>query len=50
MTIHAGHSIPKANISHGCILVKSDAALWLNEQFVDKNTQVDVLDYARGLG
>jgi lipoprotein-anchoring transpeptidase ErfK/SrfK len=45
MTIHAAYEVPKENKSHGCIRVYPSAAKWLSENFIDLNTEVDVLDY-----
>ena len=44
-TIHAAFEVPAANVSHGCIRVWPSAAKWLNEEFIQLGTQVEVLPY-----
>ncbi|OGT54269.1 MAG: hypothetical protein A3F17_06900 [Gammaproteobacteria bacterium RIFCSPHIGHO2_12_FULL_41_15] len=44
--IHASHSVPSThNASHGCIRVKKDAAIWLNQNFLHVGDKVIVKPY-----
>ena len=45
-TVHAAYEVPYANVSHGCVRVWPSAAKWLNEQFMQLGTEVQVLSYA----
>lgn len=44
-SIHAAYEVPNYNASHGCIRVKPPVAKWLNENFVDVGTTVEVKPY-----
>ncbi|MBA2650137.1 MAG: L,D-transpeptidase [Legionella sp.] len=44
-SIHAAYEVPNYNTSHGCIRVLPSAAKWLNENFVDVGTTVEVKPY-----
>ena len=44
-SIHAAYEVPNRNVSHGCIRVLPSAAQWLNQNFVDVGTTVEVKSY-----
>lgn len=44
-SIHAAYEVPNYNASHGCIRVLPSAAKWLNEDFIDIGTTVEVKPY-----
>lgn len=44
-SIHAAYEVPNYNASHGCIRVKPPVAQWLNENFIDVGTTVEVKPY-----
>ncbi len=44
-SIHAAYEVPNYNASHGCIRVLPGAAKWLNENFIDVGTTVEVKPY-----
>lgn len=44
-SIHGAYEVPNYNASHGCIRVLPSAARWLNQEFVDVGTRVEVKSY-----
>jgi len=44
-SIHAAYDVPNYNASHGCIRVLPSAAQWLNQNFIDVGTTVEVRSY-----
>ena len=45
-SIHAAYEVPNYNASHGCIRVLPGAAKWLNENFIEVGTTVEVKPYS----
>ncbi len=45
-SIHAAYEVPNYNASHGCIRVLPQAAQWLNQNFIDVGTTVEVKPYS----
>lgn len=45
-SIHAAYDVPNGNASHGCIRVLPSAAQWLNQNFIDVGTTVEVKPYS----
>lgn len=43
--IHGSQSVPAANVSHGCIRVRPEAARWLHAHFMQVGTRVVVMSY-----
>ncbi|OGO93487.1 MAG: hypothetical protein A3F41_01220 [Coxiella sp. RIFCSPHIGHO2_12_FULL_44_14] len=43
--IHGSNDVPSANVSHGCVRVKPEAARWLHGNFMQIGTKVVVKSY-----